>query len=90
MSLTFDFDACIVPQALEKSPELTDQISVFTSGHEYNLYFFKSQEIHIKEIVREHIYLNWEGAPLHDAECKGLCQLCGENLNKVLCIHHHH
>ncbi|MBP9673786.1 MAG: DUF177 domain-containing protein [Bacteriovoracaceae bacterium] len=88
MDLTFEFNACIVPQALEKNPELNDQICVFTNGHEYNLYFYKSQELPLKDIVREHIYLNYESSPLHDTECKGLCQFCGENLNKTLCTHH--
>lgn len=52
---------------------------------ELNTEFYRGDEIEPKEIVREHILLALPMVPLHDEQCKGLCSVCGTDLNAGSC-----
>ncbi len=43
--------------------------------------------IDLSPLVREYILLDIPFSPLCDPDCKGLCQICGRNLNDTNCIH---
>ena len=41
----------------------------------------------LTSLVREYILLEMPINPLCSPTCKGLCNICGENLNKTTCLH---
>lgn len=41
----------------------------------------------LDELVREYLVMEIPYAPVCDPECKGLCPICGNNLNKSTCSH---
>ena len=43
--------------------------------------------IDITEDVRQEVILAYPMIPICRPGCKGLCQLCGQNLNTVMCSH---
>jgi uncharacterized protein len=43
--------------------------------------FFKGGEIHLSEIACEQVFLEVPYQPLCQEECKGLCPVCGKDLN---------
>jgi uncharacterized protein len=44
--------------------------------------------IDITEDIRQEMILQYPMIPVCKDSCKGLCQSCGQNLNKNLCNHH--
>jgi uncharacterized protein len=44
--------------------------------------------IDLAPLVREYMFLEVPISPLCKPDCKGLCPVCGENLNEVSCDHH--
>lgn len=47
--------------------------------------FFEGDEIDVDLIVAEEIFLSFPQVVLCSEECKGLCPLCGKNLNNEVC-----
>jgi len=47
--------------------------------------FFEGGEIHLSEIACEQIFLEIPYQPLCNEECKGLCPVCGKDLNFSSC-----
>lgn len=47
--------------------------------------FFEGSEIHLSEIACEQIFLEIPYQPLCHEECKGLCPVCGKDLNLSSC-----
>jgi len=47
--------------------------------------FFEGGEIHLSEIACEQIFLEIPYQPLCQQECKGLCPVCGKDLNLSSC-----
>lgn len=47
--------------------------------------FYDGDEIDVYEPVRDHIALSVPMRPLCDEACKGLCHVCGSNLNEKEC-----
>jgi uncharacterized protein len=43
--------------------------------------------INLSPLVREYMLLDIPISPLCKPDCKGLCPICGENLNEVTCRH---
>jgi len=43
--------------------------------------------INLKPLVRDYLLLDIPIKPLCSVDCKGLCPVCGENLNENLCNH---
>ena len=50
-------------------------------------YPIKGEFVDLSEMVRDALILALPPAPLCRANCKGLCQVCGGNLNEVDCGH---
>ena len=44
-------------------------------------------QIDLEPLLREYALLEIPISPLHSLDCKGLCPVCGENLNKTDCGH---
>lgn len=54
--------------------------------HLYLSYEASSQEvIDLSKDIREEIMLNYSMKPLCNKDCKGLCHICGQNLNEKEC-----
>ncbi|MBF0206160.1 MAG: DUF177 domain-containing protein [Oligoflexia bacterium] len=86
--LYIDINACFVHQQLQNKPEYQEETIAFIENQERELYFINDNLIDIKEFLHEQIRLSIDDFPLHSDECKGLCQVCGENLNHKCCSHH--
>jgi uncharacterized protein len=44
-------------------------------------------QIDLEPLLREYALLEFPISPLHSPDCKGLCPVCGENLNRTDCGH---
>ena len=47
--------------------------------------FFKGEEIHLSEVACEQIFLEIPYQPICREDCKGLCPICGKELNLSSC-----
>ena len=47
--------------------------------------FYQKDEIDLEQLMREQFYLALPMKPLCSEDCKGLCSMCGTNLNKGTC-----
>jgi uncharacterized protein len=47
--------------------------------------FYENEEIDLGQLMREQFYLSLPMKPLCGADCKGLCPVCGANLNRETC-----
>jgi uncharacterized protein len=54
---------------------------------ELEVEFFTGGEIDLRRIISEQVYLNVPIKPLCREDCRGLCPLCGQDLNKEDCGH---
>jgi uncharacterized protein len=54
---------------------------------EMDIEFYHGDEIEPIDIIREQLLISVPMVPLHDPGCKGLCSVCGADLNKVQCGH---
>ena len=52
---------------------------------ELNMEFYRGDEIYPLEIVKEQILISLPMVPIHRPDCKGLCAVCGTNLNEAEC-----
>ncbi|HOJ43749.1 MAG TPA: DUF177 domain-containing protein [Syntrophorhabdaceae bacterium] len=52
---------------------------------EMDIYYYEGNEIELEPIINEEIILNIPIKPLCKESCKGLCQICGKNLNYEQC-----
>lgn len=86
-TLTIEFNGCFIPDEFENDPGYSEVDSILCKNKEMHLYFHANRQINIKEYIHEHIYLSYNQAPIHSEDCKGLCQICGINLNKEQCKH---
>lgn len=86
-SLQVSFDACAINKEYANEPEHKDQATIYLDDRERELYFFENNQVDIKEIMHEQIFLAKNPLPIHSPDCKGLCQICGTNLNHELCVH---
>jgi uncharacterized protein len=47
--------------------------------------FYQNDEIDLEQLMREQFYLALPMKPLCSDDCKGLCSMCGTNLNRGTC-----
>lgn len=52
---------------------------------ELDMEFYQGEEIEPLDIIKEQLLIAVPMVPLHDANCKGLCTLCGIDLNEAGC-----
>lgn len=55
---------------------------------ESNLLVPENGQIDLEPLLREYALLEIPISPVCKPDCKGLCPVCGENLNKTDCGHH--
>ncbi len=55
------------------------------TGQEMELSYHNGEEINLSEIVFEQVFLEIPYQPLCRSQCKGLCQVCGTDLNLSAC-----
>jgi len=55
------------------------------SGADLNVGFLTGDELDLVEVVEEQLWLMLPMKPLCDEACRGLCSVCGENLNRGEC-----
>lgn len=56
-----------------------------TETDEEDIVFFSGDEIDITELIRENLILAEPLTPVCQADCQGLCPICGTNLNAATC-----
>ena len=52
---------------------------------ELDMEFYRGDEIDPLDLVKEQILITLPMVPVHRADCKGLCAICGTNLNEADC-----
>jgi len=62
-----------------------DKRSVTESG----LIMPEDANIDLEPLVREYLLIEFPISPLCREDCKGLCPICGQNLNEEMNEHHH-
>lgn len=74
------FDLSYLPQA-DNAGEPEREIQ----DDDLSTSFYRDGAIDLGELLREQFYLALPMKPLHDENCRGLCPLCGMNLNRETC-----
>ncbi len=64
----------------------TDGEHELVSG-ELDMEFYGGDEIEPVDIIKEQLLISIPMVPLHSPDCKGLCSICGADLNKTECGH---
>lgn len=80
MPMEFGFNTAFIT-----SDDLTDEQEVELDLQDLELSFSEEDEVDLVDIVREQIILALPANPLCKEDCKGLCEICGGNLNQVSC-----
>lgn len=75
-NVEFEIDEMYLPNGQEES----DQEDVFV---------LDSEVLDITDVVRQNLLMEVKEFPLCTAGCKGLCPVCGANLNTTTCSHQH-
>ena len=78
--LSSTFQVTLFP-AKETSPE--EEVELSEDDMESN--FYEGGEIHLSEITYEQIFLEIPYQPLCRDDCRGLCPVCGKDLNRTQC-----
>jgi uncharacterized protein len=73
-----DFFVVLVPKK-----ELPGEVELI--GGELDLSFYEGDQVDLSPLVREQIILALPTRPLCGDDCKGLCAMCGVNLNTQAC-----
>ncbi len=78
--LTTTFELTLHPLKEAPSEEETE-----LQSEEMEASFFEGGEIHLSEIACEQIFLDIPSQPVCQENCKGLCPVCGKDLNVSSC-----
>jgi len=69
----------------------TDFTELYSFAHKKisrtELTLAEDASLNLEPLVREYMVLDIPISPLCKPDCKGLCQICGENLNRSECTH---
>ena len=80
---TFDVD---VPVDLRYQPHAHQEAGEReVEADDMDTAFYENDEIDLGQLMREQFYLALPMKPLCRADCKGLCPMCGTNLNRGTC-----
>jgi uncharacterized protein len=80
--LSSTFEVALFP-AKEASFEEEEEVELVEDEMESN--FYEGGEIHLSEIACEQIFLEIPYQPVCHEDCKGLCPVCGKDLNRAPC-----
>jgi uncharacterized protein len=78
--LSSTFEVALFPA---KEASLEEEVELGEDEMESN--FYEGGEIHLSEIACEQIFLEIPYQPLCHEDCKGLCPVCGKDLNRAPC-----
>lgn len=78
-------DRCLETFDAEISAEICQRYSSDPNEKDEEIYPIRSHEIDLEDVVTEAIVLSIPMKWLHDENCKGICKVCGVNLNKQSC-----
>ncbi|MGI6393720.1 MAG: YceD family protein [bacterium] len=71
---------------IEASLDVDESYYVFPESEGEDVdYFYSGESIETDEFVREILVMNMPNKILCSDQCKGLCSICGANLNDVSC-----
>ncbi len=93
-SLLLQCDRCLEPYSWELSKDFRIFLSlspfkggvdVELSEDDLNLEFLQGNFLELEQVVKEQIILSLPMKTLCSPECKGLCAVCGSNLNFKTC-----
>jgi uncharacterized protein len=93
-SLLLQCDRCLEPYSWELSKDFRIFLSlsqfrggvdVELSEDDLNLEFLHGNFLELEQVVKEQIILSLPMKTLCSPECKGLCSICGSNLNLKTC-----
>jgi len=56
-------------------------------GGELDMEFYEGDEFDPLDLIKEQLLISIPMVPLHSPDCKGLCSVCGTNLNNTKCSH---
>jgi len=59
--------------------------NVELTAEQIGLIFYSDDEIDVTDAIREQVILSLPYRRLCASDCKGICQVCGANLNKEIC-----
>ncbi len=68
-----------------------DELYAFNrrSETESELILPEDANVDLEPLLREYMLIEYPIRPVCSPECKGLCSVCGQNLNEELCEHYH-
>jgi len=75
-----------VAYRIDSANEEIEQAELQLSGDEAES--LVSGELNVLDVLREHFWLAWQPLAVCSEDCKGLCLLCGVDLNKGSCDCH--
>jgi uncharacterized protein len=93
-SLLLQCDRCLEPYSWDLSNDfriflslspLTGGIDVELSEDDLNLDFIHDNFLEPEQVIQEQIILSLPMKTLCSVDCKGLCAICGSNLNVMTC-----
>lgn len=80
LAVRADIDEEFLPQS---SPEVAEADSAPWS--DLNVFHDEANEIDLTEVLRQNAIAAFPIQPLCKEDCRGLCPMCGENLNRAEC-----
>jgi uncharacterized protein len=75
----------IYAKQLPGQGEDSDQEEVELSAQEIGLIYFRGEEINLQDGIQEQVVMAFPLRPLCSEDCKGLCPICGTDLNNDNC-----
>lgn len=79
-SLTGEFDLLYRPIGVDSA---TDEHSITTAETEIG--YYQGDGLELEDVLREQVLLSLPARVLCSPDCKGLCPLCGQDLNSASC-----
>jgi len=77
------FDLRYQPHAADGTGHGKDEREI--EEDDFGIAFYDDDQIDLGQLMREQFYLAAPMKPLCDNECRGLCPVCGTNLNRGTC-----
>lgn len=87
INIDTDITIMFLPNYQERRYKEDEKIEL--RGEELDVEYYKGNRIEVDYLFREELLLAIPFSPLCSEECKGLCPVCGGNLNKVECTCSH-
>jgi uncharacterized protein len=69
----------------EPQPESGGEAERELGDEDFGAAYYSGDEIDLQQLIQERIYLALSMKPLCSEDCKGLCPVCGTNLNRGTC-----